>query len=269
MINEAQTADRFDALPEANAGSPERNDSPAETANFQGNWFNRQTERMGSNDFRTKWARARLDGLDSLTSGSPRQFDKPKNFRSSHDEELSYDETLSTVTGQVGYVSARDTSHGPGALGFGKFGEPGTLLRDATSEAVSLTDAQKDIIAAHEAYHGMVDTLGTGNEQVKAGIDWEAYGAAATRRAEQKPTEGEIFSTQYLRNANELTARMAQLKNYYGMAGKEPFTQDHLDYAKANYVTDTGLDNSMSLMLDSVTPKTQREFVRLMNKLPV
>lgn len=270
MITEAHESNQTKVMAEATKDSPESSAGPVETANFQGNWFNLQKDRMQSADFREKWARFRIQGLDSLPEGNPGQFDKAENFRISHPDTIPYDETLNSVTAVVGYVKSTEAGLSANNLGVGKFGESGTVFTDGASENDRISGRQKDIIAAHEAYHGMVDALGTGKDQVKAGFDWEVYSTASSRIADESKAAGASRqSTEYLRDPNEITARMAQLKNYYGMAAEEQFTPDHLDYAKAHYVEDTGLDNSMTLMLESITPKTQQEFVRLMNELPV
>jgi hypothetical protein len=69
----------------------------------------------------------------------------------------------------------------------------------------------------------------------------------------------------YMLSGQEIAARMAQLKNYFGMRGAEAFTLPHLYYAKKHYVTDTGLDNNMTVFLEAVTKKTEGEFIRLIN----
>lgn len=70
-------------------------------------------------------------------------------------------------------------------------------------------------------------------------------------------------------DAREILARMSQLKNYFGLHGAEPFTQEHLAYARAHYVKDTGLDNHMSVFFRAITPEKEVAFINGMNTLGV
>jgi hypothetical protein len=87
------------------------------------------------------------------------------------------------------------------------------------------------------------------------------------KKYEDTPTfEGqkeEFF--RYLFSGEEIAERMSQLKNYFGFKGDEEFTLEHLRYAKEHYVADTGFDNRMSPFLKAITPKTEAEFIRLIN----
>jgi len=58
----------------------------------------------------------------------------------------------------------------------------------------------------------------------------------------------------YLTMPDEIIERMSQLRNYFGLSAKDVFTPEHLEYARAHYVSDTGLDNQMSLLMNVVTP---------------
>jgi hypothetical protein len=69
----------------------------------------------------------------------------------------------------------------------------------------------------------------------------------------------------YLFTGQELAERMSQLKNYYGMKGNEPFTKEHLHYAREHYVQDTGMDNYMKFFFQAITPETEDEFLRIIN----
>jgi hypothetical protein len=73
----------------------------------------------------------------------------------------------------------------------------------------------------------------------------------------------------YLLSPTEIVERMAQLKNYFGMSGDEEFTANHLEYARLNYVEDTGLDNGMKYFFKSIKSETQEEFLRLINNAGV
>ncbi len=70
----------------------------------------------------------------------------------------------------------------------------------------------------------------------------------------------------YMRRGMEIAERMSQLKNYFGMKGNEEFTAGHLAYAREHYLPDTGIDNGMAQFFQAITPETQKEFLRLINK---
>lgn len=70
---------------------------------------------------------------------------------------------------------------------------------------------------------------------------------------------GKIFSP------NELAERMSQMKNYFGMSGSQKFTKQHLQYARENYIKDTGLDNWMTEMFQAITPEKEDGFIELIN----
>jgi hypothetical protein len=236
----------------------------AETANYEGNWLLAQQERMDDPDFKAKYEDMVQDSLPQLKEGRASIFVKPEDLQSYHQGLAgSVDTRREHVYSAVGYAPASQFNAKPHHTGVGSIGERGTVFADATTrEGVPLNDRQKDIIAAHEAYHGMVTLPKAASEKVKSGIDAEAL-------YNYQPSAGEMFQPNYLNNADELTARMAQLKNYFGMKGGEDFTKAHLDYARSHYVEDTGLDNAMSLMMKMVTPKTESEFIHLMNTFPI
>lgn len=237
----------------------------SEIETYKGNWFNLQQERMASPDFREKFERFIEKHKPSLQTGEPSSMlQKPESFQSHYQAQLDdFDDNLSHVGGSVGYGNAAEVGgKSAGSLGHGKIGETGTVYLDAIhKDGTPLTDEQKDIIAAHEAYHGMIDAQGSAVAEIKSGFDWNTYNELVDTTDVKQPS--------YLRNPDELTARMAQFKNYFGMQGGEQFTPDHLDYLRQHYLEDTGLDNGVSTMLKMVTPATEKQFIELMNKLPV
>jgi len=239
--------------------------SKPEIESYKGNWFNLQQERMSSPDFREKFERFIEEHKGSLNAGEPSSMlQKPESFQSHYQSQLDeFDANLERISGSVGYGNAAEVGgKSAGSLGHGRIGETGTVYLDAIhQDGTPLTDEQKDIIAAHEAYHGMIDAQGSAAAEIKSGFDWGAYNELVDTTDVKQPS--------YLRNPDELTARMAQFKNYFGMQGGEQFTPDHLDYLKQHYLEDTGLDNGISTMLKMVTPATETQFIELMNKLPV
>ncbi len=53
------------------------------------------------------------------------------------------------------------------------------------------------------------------------------------------------------------------------MKGDEQFTKEHLDYARAHYVEDTGMDNHMSLFFRMITPEKEEKFLHVINSVGV
>lgn len=71
---------------------------------------------------------------------------------------------------------------------------------------------------------------------------------------------------EYHKSPMEIFERMSQLKNYFGMSGNENFTKDHLDYAKKNYIKDTGVPEiQIKIFLDAITPETEKYFLNIIN----
>lgn len=239
--------------------------SKPEIESYKGNWFNLQQERMSSPDFRQKFERFIEEHKASLNTGEPSSIlQKPESFQTHYQAQLDeFDTNLERISGSVGYGNAAEVGgKSAGSLGHGKIGETGTVYLDAIhQDGTPLTDEQKDIIAAHEAYHGMIDAQGSAVAEIKSGFDWNTYNELVDTTDVKQPS--------YLRNPDELTARMAQFKNYFGMQGGEQFTADHLNYLRQHYIEDTGLDNGVSTMLKMVTPATEKQFIELMNKLPI
>ena len=75
------------------------------------------------------------------------------------------------------------------------------------------------------------------------------------------------YVNDYLLSPQEIVERMSQLKNYFGIKNDSFFTKDHLDYAKQNYVADTGLDNDMTIFLALI--HNERRFLTYINVLGI
>lgn len=121
---------------------------------------------------------------------------------------------------------------------------------------------QLSIAEAHEKGHQIRD-YGARNQFLK---EW--FGRGFDPHAvswEEEDAEKRQHAEAYLFSAMELAERMNQLKNYFGMRGDEQFMKAHLDYARAHYVTDTGLDNAMTHFFQAITPETETAFLELIN----
>jgi len=69
----------------------------------------------------------------------------------------------------------------------------------------------------------------------------------------------------YLKLPMEISERMSQLKNYFGMNGNEKFTKEHLAYGRGHYVNDTDFDNDMTQFFQAITPEKEDAFIELIN----
>lgn len=243
---------------------PEYVVDPEGTANYQGNWTLAQAERMTHPYFQNDYQGFINRTTESLKEGEPRPLDKETSFKSYWSAQVEgFEERGDAAYEAMNYAPAAASGNKPSEVGRSGIGKRPTIFTDAeTRDGTPLDDRQKDIIAAHEAYHTMITVPEPAKQEVLKGFDTELY------YSEIVPSEN-IKRVGYMVNPDELMPRMAQLKNYFGMKSFNVFTKEHLDYARSHYVEDTGLDNSMSTMFRMVSPRTEAEFLRLMNTLPV
>ncbi len=236
------------------------------SANFQGNWTEAQTKRTGSPNFKRK-----LDAFINRGAADMKEVVDPfDRERVTKDEYLArsddYQERHTEVTSAIGYMhSSEFRAHAPSTLGFAEYNnKKAVLLSDAENAHQPLTSRQKDIIAAHEMYHLLVNPRGDNIIEIRSAFN---FGEIAESNAHARSIDLEKRTPgKYMRSPDELTARMAQVKNYYGMRSDEVFTHAHLDYARKHYVEDTGLDNSMTIFFKMINDE---RFVDLMNELPI
>lgn len=67
--------------------------------------------------------------------------------------------------------------------------------------------------------------------------------------------------------ATEQTARGTQIKNYYGLnEGNQDITPAMWEYARRNYVKDTGINNNMTEWLNSVDERDIIAFTKWLSK---
>jgi hypothetical protein len=96
-----------------------------------------------------------------------------------------------------------------------------------------------DDVIAHEITHN----LDAGTHMKRGGdLNWGSYTHLSPRHQDY------FFKDGY----TELVARGTQLKNYFGLKGGEPITEDMLKYAAKHYVKDTGLDNNMTQFFSGI-----------------
>lgn len=78
-----------------------------------------------------------------------------------------------------------------------------------------------------------------------------------------------MIQPSYMHSSWEIYARMSQLKNYFGFEGDEKFTKEHLEYAREHFVKDTGIDNNMTEFFNSISPRSEKHFLHIMNNFGV
>ncbi|MEO5691264.1 MAG: hypothetical protein ABIQ64_03710 [Candidatus Saccharimonadales bacterium] len=231
------------------------------SANFMGNWMNLQQDRMKSEAFKHKlehWMN--LDAQTAQPSfGDVYRYAKPDEIKS---RIADYDLNVEKVYSSVQHVEASVQHKAPTDLGTSpNYAQTGVVFSDAVKDGQTLSGRQKDIIAAHEAHHGIVLASYGFREAVNKGVDiTQPFGEEGNR---------DRMPSKYRQSGHEVLARMAQLKNYFGMDGDQQFSKAHLDYARSHYVVDTGLDNSMSELFKLITPDTEPTFIDNMNSMPV
>ena len=225
-------------------------------SNYKGNWSELLQERMHHPEIQNRFAATKgehpPDTEEASTEETGIDIRKPRlSMKEAADTVANYHTNIDTVFSSTGYDTAASFGHQPGQLGTNRgYGDTGAVFRDAvTAEGKPLSAEQKGIVEAHEKAHGLLRNLTEGEKK-------------EIRSVFSSPLEKYKGAHQ----ADELLARMSQLKNYFGFKGDEAFTKEHLTHARAHYVEDTGLDNSMSSFLGAVPREKEDDFVALMNK---
>ncbi len=117
-----------------------------------------------------------------------------------------------------------------------------------------LTDAQAQDVGAHELVHYMY----------RPSKEQEAELAYNVRQYFKRP-EGRDYFRQS--RATEQTAKGTQIKNYYGLnEGNQDITPAMWEYARRNYVKDTGINNNMTEWLNSVDERDIIAFTKWLSK---
>lgn len=98
------------------------------------------------------------------------------------------------------------------------------------------------------------------------------YKPSKSQESELAYNVRQYFSTPEYRDyfrknrASEQTARGTQLKNYFGFnKGDQNITPEMWEYAKKNYVKDTGMDNDMIEWFNSVDKRDIDNFLKWLN----
>jgi hypothetical protein len=124
------------------------------------------------------------------------------------------------------------------------------LVKNEEGVRVIAEGRHKDIIDAHEKTHAVYSILTKETQSLLR----EPFGV------------GTIGGYKPGMVADEILARMAQLKNYFGFSTDEIFSKKHLEYAKSHYIKDTGMDNNMLVFFDQIIDVDL--FAENMNTIP-
>jgi len=141
----------------------------------------------------------------------------------------------------------------PQMKGRGKFAESPTVFSDGVDQIGNkLSIDQKGIIEAHELAHAVLDKITDDQRDFLLSLVNDYYLSLSNNKR---------VTTQ------EMIARMSQLKDYFGMNNDEEFTSLHLKYIinDSSYIRDTGLDNSVGLLLRSIKDGKEQDFIKAMN----
>jgi hypothetical protein len=129
------------------------------------------------------------------------------------------------------------------------YGDEGLVLKDARWNDVHLSNQQKGIIEAHEKLHGLFMNL-----------------SSAEKIYILSPFDLQRLNHKHKSKADEVLARMSQLKNYFGFRSGETFTYQHLIYASRHYIKDVGMDNGISNLFNSIADADL--FLKVINTYP-
>ena len=269
-------ADLENITPDSVTQMLQRRESLAEqgvriAANYPGDWTQLLQSRMLDEKTQQKFIEQRKLAIPAMREGMPGVLDKPKSFASHYEDQIAnYEDAVNKVFSVTNIGSAIEHGKRPHHLGMGNINEPGTVFSDAELKTgAKLSIRQKNIIEAHEKGHGLRDfTSPQDVAEIRTVIDQKAL--RDLQQAQESSQNADTrFPINYVQMPEEIIERMAQLKNYFGMSADEEFTTQHLEYARANYIKDTGLDNGISTFFSCITDKTNGAFLSIMNKYPI
>ncbi len=235
---------------EANAERKEAFEILARQANYRGNWSNLFQERLLNPKTIEKYI-TNLGPKYLYLADKERIKSRVEEYKKRVEDVFSY-----TKIGKAHTHSTNLDAHYPDEKGSGSFGDQPAVFSDAVqADGLPVDSFHKSVIEAHEQSHGVLDL---------PYLDEGFRGAVI-----------DIFDLNYIRQYSdyssavyEITARVTQLKNYFGMKSDETFTEYHLDYAKEHYVKDVGegIDN-MTGLFRAIKPGREKEFIAFINSV--
>lgn len=240
------------------------------SANYPGDWTLLLRDRMLDPITKEKFIQTRKDAMVDMKEGQipPKSEDglnyiKETTYQEYYQKQIdNYDQNVKKIFNSTNIENSSAYSKDPHHLGKGGIGFEGAVFSDAQRlGGVELSNRDKNIIEAHEKGHGLRDFVSTDAHDFRQSIDLDVV--------RQNDLETDKRQIGYLRTADEIAERMAQLKNYFGFKAGDTFTRDHLKYAADHYVNDTGLDNNMTVFLKAITERTVDKFIDTINKYPL
>lgn len=239
------------------------------SSNYPGDWTLLLRERMLDPITKEKFIATRIDAMPNMKSGEipPKSTDgislvKEKTYQAYYQDQIdNYDTNVERIFDSTHIEESSEYNKKPENLGKGEIGFPGVVFSDAIKDGRELTLREKNIIESHEKGHGLRDFVSEDSRDFRQSIDFDVI--------QQNDSETGTRQIGYLKIADEIAERMAQLKNYFGMKAGDTFTKDHLKYAADNYITDTGLDNNMTLFFKAITERNEDKFIDTINKYPL
>lgn len=234
----------------------------APNKNYRGSWTDLFYERVKNETTKKKFLASKENNQTTERRTSHHYKVNPGVICLVKPEDIPLDEY---VASQTGYDKNRDKvfsskkktmskEHNKFPINKGLslgYGDEGVVFDDAVTDksGEKLTEHQMDIILAHEKAHGIFGRL-----------------TRAEKRIILEPFNRSGIGYGFSEHADEVLARMSQLKNYFGFTGDEEFRVEHLNYAKKHYVEDTGLDNNMTSFFKSIID--EQKFIDVMNTMP-
>lgn len=210
-------------------------------ANYQGDWTMLLKERISSPKNKKKF----LDMKERFPTDEKRNSSETLAKLEKFDDvpvdvfehsKTNYDDNIDFVFNSTKYNLAEENNKLPNNLGVSKgYGNTGTVFKDASWQGIRLDNRQKNIIEAHEKLHGIFMGLSNGEK---------AYILS--------PFDLQKLNQKDKAKADEVLARMSQLKNYFGFRSDEVFTKEHLIYAYKNYVQDVKIDNNVINLISAI-----------------
>lgn len=255
MIQEVMRLDDEDK--EIDVLSPEKN--------FQGNWVDLFEQRIKHEETKKRFLESKTKNetaerktsyyYDMIKSSGRVVLEKPEDIPLDHYvfAQTQYDKNAQKVFSSKRVGKSFNYNKFPLNKGVSAgYGDEGVVFDDATTGelGIKLDEHQMDIILAHEKAHGIFGRLTHAEKKV------------ILEPFDRTKIKGYGFSD----HADEIVARMSQLKNYFGFKGDEEFRVEHLRYARKHYVEDTKLDNNMTEFFDAISD--EQKFVDVMNTMP-
>ena len=185
-------------------------------------------------------------------------------------------------------VSYKSSNH-PQKLGvLDRLSNTATVYSNAISKGKKLTKAQRQYIIKHEMDHIYRNTPQEGLDWARA-FDRSKWGKSTryfntptgtsptgsipNKTIKSNLDSGSSFNLNKYNSFDELRARAAQLKDFIALKKGIPLNKDFkismedLEYALDNFIREVGLDNSMTVFLNSI--KDKNHLLWLMNKYPL